>query len=169
MTGVCGIAAHAFHTPPGESPGYANSARVVRNYSAVTGACMMTRREVFEQVGGFNVRLPIDFNDVDYCLRVGAAGLLIVYTPYAQLIHLEAGTLGRSTQNPREVEEMERTWGFALLRDPYYNPNLTTRYPDFRLGTEARAVISRLRSRHRDTHDPRNRERARHRAVRANT
>jgi len=134
LIGVCGIAAHAFHTQPGESPGYGNSALVVRNYSAVTGACMMTRRDVFEKVGGFNERLPIDFNDVDYCMRVGAAGLRVVYTPYAQLVHLEAGTIDRSTQDAREADEMRRTWGQALERDPYYNPNLTTRYPDFRLG-----------------------------------
>ena len=118
----------------GQSAGYGNSAIVVRNYSAVTGACMMTRREVFEKVGGFNERLPVDFNDVDYCLRVRAAGLRIVYTPYAQLVHFEAGTIGRSTQDASELDEMRRTWGSALQRDPYYNPNLTTKYPDFRLG-----------------------------------
>ena len=75
VTGVCGIAAHLFHQHPGTSTGYGGAAIAVRNYTAVTGACMMTRRAVFEQVGGFNERLRIDFNDVDYCLKVQARRL----------------------------------------------------------------------------------------------
>jgi GT2 family glycosyltransferase len=134
LIGVCGVAAHAFHTQPGQSAGYGNSAIVVRNYSAVTGACMMTRRQVFEKVGGFNERLLVDFNDVDYCLRVRQGGFRVVYTPYAQLVHFEAGTIGRTTQSPAELAEMRRLWGPTLLRDPYYNPNLTTEYADYRLG-----------------------------------
>lgn len=133
--GVCGIAAHDFHMSAGAHPGYASSALVIRNCSAVTGACMMTRRDVFDEVGGFNERLAIDFNDVDYCLKLRARGYRIVYTPYARLYHHEAGTLGPRAQSPREAEEMRQMWGDALERDPYYNPNLTTEYPDYRLGS----------------------------------
>jgi GT2 family glycosyltransferase len=133
LLGVCGVTAHAFHMHPGWSTGYAGSAIVPRNYSAVSAACMMTRREVFEGVGGWNERLAIDFNDVDYCLRVGRAGYRVVYTPYAQLFHLESGSHGPRTQNPRELEEMRRTWSAVLERDPYYNPNLTRDFPDYRL------------------------------------
>jgi GT2 family glycosyltransferase len=133
VLGVCGVAAHAFHMHPGWSTGYAGSAIVARNYSAVSGACMMTRRDVFDAVGGWNERLAIDFNDVDYCLRLRRAGYRIVYTPYAQLYHLESGSHGPRTQNPVELEEMRRTWHDYLERDPHYNPNLTRDFPDYRL------------------------------------
>jgi len=134
VLGVCGVAAHAFHMAPGSSPGYAGSANVVRNYSCVTGACMMTRRAVFEEVGGFNERLAIDFNDVDYCLRVRRAGYRIVYTPYAELYHLEGASTGRREQSRAELEEMRRTWGAVLAEDPYYNPHLTKDFPEHRIG-----------------------------------
>lgn len=134
VLGVCGVVAHAFHSAPGSSPGYGGSAMVVRNYSCVTGACLMTRREIFEALGGFNERLAIDFNDVDYCLRVRQAGYRIVYTPYAQLYHLESGSHGGRQQASHEIEEMRRTWGSVLNEDPYYNPNLTRDFPDHRIG-----------------------------------
>jgi GT2 family glycosyltransferase len=133
VLGVCGVAAHAFHMAPGDHPGYAGGANLVRNYSAVTGACLMTRREVFESVGGFNERLAIDFNDVDYCLRVRAAGYRVVYTPHARLYHLEAGTTGRREQARAELDEMRATWADVIERDPYYNPNLTRDFPDHRI------------------------------------
>ena len=133
VTGVCGIAAHLFHQHPGTSTGYGAAAIAVRNYTAVTGACMMTRRAVFEQVGGFNERLRVDFNDVDYCLKVRRAGYRIVYTPYARLYHHESGSFGPRQQQPDEIDEMRRVWGPALSADPYYSPNLTVDFPDCRL------------------------------------
>jgi len=133
VLGVCGVAAHAFHTHPGWSFGYAGSAVLPRNYSAVTGACMMTRREIFDAVGGFNEQLAIDYNDVDYCLRVRRAGYRVVFTPYAQLYHFESGSFGSRVQNPAELEEMRRFWGAAIDCDPFYNPNLTRDFPDYRL------------------------------------
>jgi GT2 family glycosyltransferase len=133
VLGVCGVAAHAFHMAPGSSPGYAGGAHVIRNYSCVTGACMMTRRAVFDEVCGFNERLAIDFNDVDYCLRLRRAGYRVVYTPHAQLYHLESGSQGPREQARGEVEEMRRIWGAVLERDPYYNPNLTRDFPDHRI------------------------------------
>jgi GT2 family glycosyltransferase len=134
VLGVCGVAAHAFHTAPGSSSGYAGGAHVIRNYSSVTGACMMTRRAVFDEVGGFNERLAIDFNDVDYCLRLRHAGYRIVYTPYAKLYHLESGSHGGREQARTEKDEMCRTWSEVIERDPYYNPNLTRDFPDHRIG-----------------------------------
>lgn len=133
VLGVCGVAAHAFHMHPGWSTGYAGSAIVARNYSAVSGACMMTRRDAYDAAGGWNERLAIDFNDVDYCLRLRRAGFRIVYTPYAQLYHLESGSHGPRTQNPAELEEMQREWSAVLANDPYYHPSLTRDFPDFRL------------------------------------
>jgi O-antigen biosynthesis protein len=133
VIGVCGVSAHAFHGHPGSCMGYASSALSIRNYSAVTGACMMTRRKVFEQVGGFDERFAIDFNDTDYCLRLRRAGYRIVFTPYAQLYHHESGTIGPRAQNRKAMEQMRNTWGDLVDRDPYYNPNLTKDSPNYGL------------------------------------
>jgi len=134
VLGVCGVAAHAFHMAPGSTPGYAGSACSIRNVSCVTAACLMTRREVFEEVGGFNDQFPLDFSDVDYCLRLRRAGYRIVYTPYAQLYHLESGSLGRHEQSRADLDEMRRLWGLAVEVDPYYNPHLTRDFSDHRIG-----------------------------------
>lgn len=131
--GVAGIAAHVFHQHPGASPGYAGSAMIVRNYSAVTGACLMTRREVFIEVGRFDEVFPIDFNDVDYCLRLRRAGYRVVYTPWARLLHHESASFGARRQDLDGMAEMRRRWAGVLDNDPYYNPNLTRDFPDYRL------------------------------------
>ena len=133
VLGVSGIAAHAFHQHPGTSGGYSSSAICVRNYSAVTAACLMSRREVFDAVGGFDERFPIDFNDVDYCLRVRQAGHRIVFTPYARLYHHESASFGPRTQEVAGAEEMRHRWGALIDQDPYYNPNLTRAFPDYRI------------------------------------
>lgn len=132
--GVCGIAAHLHHQAQGYEPGYFGAALGPRNYSAVTGAVMMTRRSVFHEVGGFNEALAIDFNDIDYCLRLRKAGYRIVFTPYAELYHLESGSHGVRTWNPAEADYMKATWPEVLAADPYYNPNLTKAFPDMRIG-----------------------------------
>ena len=97
---------------------------VVREVSAVTGACLMTRRAVFEEMGGFDEALPEAFNDVDYCLRLRAAGYRVIYTPLAQLSHREGGTRGRRIpEHDRRV--FVARWGDErTLRDPYLNPNV---------------------------------------------
>ena len=109
--------------------GYFGLGKMVRNLSAVTGACMMVRRDVFEGLGGFDESLGIAFNDVDYCLRAREQGYLIVYTPYSVLYHHEGGTRGRL--HPMEDERFFRSrWGEpGQYRDPYYNPNLSLRLP----------------------------------------
>ena len=99
VLGVAGLAAHAFHQHPGVSAGYAGSAIMARNYSAVTAACMMTRRKAFDEVGGFDERFPTDFNDVDYCLRLRRAGYRVVFTPWAQLYHHESASFGVRRQD----------------------------------------------------------------------
>jgi GT2 family glycosyltransferase len=133
VLGVAGVAAHPFHQHPGVSPGYGGSAMIVRNYSAVTGACLMTRRGVFEQVGGFDERFPSDFNDIDYCLRLRRAGYRVVYTPWAQLYHHESASFGIRRQDYAGLAEMRRRWGAVIDNDPFYNPNLTRDFPDYRL------------------------------------
>ena len=133
VLGVNGIAAHAFHQHPGTSAGYFGSVIGPRNYSAVTAACLMSRRAVFLQVSGFDETFPIDFNDVDYCLRVRRAGYRIVYTPYARLLHHESASFGPRQQDTEGIAEMQRRWGSEIQKDPYYNPNLTREYPDYRI------------------------------------
>ncbi len=134
VLGVGGIAQHAFRGFPAEAPGVCRQLQVTRNYSSVTGACLLTRREVFDEVGGFDEeRLPVTFNDVDLCLKMRRAGYLVVYTPFAKLYHHESATRRRSVE-ARETEVMRERWPDLLARDPYYNPNLTRDRADFSLG-----------------------------------
>jgi len=134
VLGVRGTAKHAFCGFPAESPGVCRQLQVVRNYSAVTAACLLTRREVFEEVGGFDEeRLPVIFNDVDLCLKMRAAGYLIVYTPWAKLYHDESASRRQSVEPP-EAEILRQRWPTAVSHDPYYNPNLSRNQADFSLG-----------------------------------
>lgn len=134
VLGVRGTAKHAFCGLPAEAPGVCRQLQVTRNYSAVTAACMLTRRDVFESVGGFDEeRLPVIFNDVDLCLKMRAAGYLIVYTPFAKLYHDESASRRRSVE-PIETEVLRERWPEAVVRDPYYNPNLSREQADFSLG-----------------------------------
>jgi GT2 family glycosyltransferase len=134
VVGVGGIAEHAFRGFPAEAPGVCRQLQVTRNYSAVTGACLLTRREVFNKVHGFDEeRLPVTFSDVDLCLKIRRAGYLVVYTPFAKLYHHESGTR-RRTVEPLETGVMRERWAVALDYDPYYNPNLSRERADFSLG-----------------------------------
>jgi O-antigen biosynthesis protein len=133
VTGVCGIAAHLHHQASGDHAGWNAGAITTRNFSVVTGAVMMTRRDAWDKVGGFDERMRIDFNDVDYCLKLREAGYRMVYTPFVECYHHESGSFGARAQNPDDVAAMRAIWGETLERDPFYNPNLTREYPDCRL------------------------------------
>ncbi len=134
VLGVGGIAEHAFRHFPADAPGVARQLQVTRNYSSVTGACLLTRREIFEEVGGFDEeRLPVTFNDVDLCLKMRRAGYLIVYTPFAKLYHHESASRRRSIE-ALETDVIRERWPEYLERDPYYNPNLSRERADFSLG-----------------------------------
>jgi GT2 family glycosyltransferase len=134
VVGVGGIAEHAFRGFPAEAPGVCRQLQVTRNYSAVTGACLLTRRDVFSKVNGFDEeRLPVTFSDVDLCLKIRRAGYLIVYTPFARLYHHESGSR-RRTVEPMETGVMRERWAAMLEYDPYYNPNLSRERADFSLG-----------------------------------
>lgn len=125
VIGMCDGAAHVLQDLPAESFGYLTWAHMTRNCSAVTGACLMTRRGVFESLGGFSEELPISFSDVDYCLRVRDSGRLVVYTPLAELIHKEAQTRGQA-DDAIEVPRFLARWAHEITRgDPYYNPHLS--------------------------------------------
>ena len=131
VLGLGGVANHAFVNAAHGDPGQMNRARLAQNYSAVTGACMVMRREIFERVGGFNeTELGIAFNDVDLCLRIRAAGYRNLWTPFAELYHHESASRGKEdtpekqARFAREVDYMRRTWGPQLDHDPAYNVNL---------------------------------------------
>jgi GT2 family glycosyltransferase len=132
VTGVNGVAAHLFHQADPRDPGWNGGSMTVRNYSAVTGAVMLTRRSLWDQVGGFDEGLRIDFNDVDYCLKLRERGYRSVYTPFVEAYHHESGSFGARQQNPDDIAYMWQKWGAALDRDPYYNPNLAKDHIDCR-------------------------------------
>lgn len=132
IVGVGGAAGHAYQHFPGNSRGYFDSLLHIRNVSAVTAACLMVRREVFEKVGGFDENLPVNFNDVDFCLRVQEAGYRVVWTPYAVLRHHESATR-KPIVLANEVLNLQRRWGPVLVNDPYHNPNLTLECGDYSL------------------------------------
>ena len=143
IVGLRGLAAHAHKDFPRASNGYYGRLNVIQNLSAVTGACMMVRKKVFEEVGGFEERLSHAFNDVDLCLKIREKGYLIVFTPYAELYHYDSAS-GASkgheeTPTPEGKERFAREKEFMLNKwkdviasgDPYYNPNLTLEKLDF--------------------------------------
>jgi GT2 family glycosyltransferase len=134
--GVAGNAGHAFKHLPGNTDRQFDFAQVIRNCSAVTAACMLTKRSLFLELNGFEQEaLPIAFQDVDYCLRVGRAGYWIVYTPHAVLVHHESATKNAAEKIPEnsEVRYMRQTWKHIIAHDPYYSPNLTRRTEDYSL------------------------------------
>ena len=108
-------------------------AGLTRNCSAVTGACLLTRRDVFAEAGGFDERLPRAFYDVDLCLKLRRFGYLIVYTPSARL-YQRGDDIGQSAADSPEGALMRERWGEMLESDPYYNPNLSRARGDFSLG-----------------------------------
>jgi GT2 family glycosyltransferase len=103
---------------------------LVQNVSAVTAACMVLRRSIYEQVGGMDENFAINFNDTDLCLRIGKAGYDVVWTPHAELYHWEALTRGRNQDGfGRELELFKSHWISCIEADPFYNPNLTLETP----------------------------------------
>jgi GT2 family glycosyltransferase len=132
VTGLLDVAGHCFRGIP-DSPFYFAFPHVIRNCSAVTGACLMIRRIVFESAGGFDeLNLPTCFQDVDLCLRIVDEGYHIVYTPFAKLFHYESVSKKAVADLP-ELKYMKQRWANYISDDPYYNPNLTRRAEDFSL------------------------------------
>ena len=131
VVGLGGVAGHPYRTLPRAAPGYFGQLNLTHNVSATTGACVAVRREVYEQAGGLNDKsLPVAFNDIDFCLRLRAAGFKVVWTPNAELYHLESVSRGqedspnKAARFKRETEYMRTVWADAMYHDPFYNPNL---------------------------------------------
>ena len=133
VLGPEGAATHVHQFADRNDPGYFGQLALPRTISAVTCACAAVRRAVFFEVGGFDeVNLPVAYNDVDFCLRLGDYGYRVVWTPFAELFHLESASRGFDDANPdrqrrslRELEHLRKTWGSLMdTADPFYNPNL---------------------------------------------
>ena len=140
LLGLGGVANHAFPGLSRGGEGYFRRAWLSQNCSAVTGACLAVRKELFVRVGGFDEEnLPVSFNDADLCLRLSALGFATVWTPYANLIHHQSASRGhrRDTKDValfrREAGYMRDKWGRELISDPFYNPNLSLQLPGYEL------------------------------------
>jgi GT2 family glycosyltransferase len=140
ITGIGGSAGHAFKGEPGSWRGYYNRAMVSQEMSGVTGACLAIRRATYQEVGGLDATtFPVAFNDVDFCLRVRAAGYRNIFTPHVQLYHFESKSRGyedtpvKALRFKRDREWLRQRWLPELLHDPAYNPNLTLGREDFQL------------------------------------
>ena len=138
IIGIGGVAGHVFLGMSKDFSGYMHKASLQQNLSAVTAACMMVKRTVFEEAGGFTEQLAIAFNDVDFCLKVREKGHLIVFDPYVELMHYESKTRGAEDTEEKlqrfenECNYMKHRWkGILQKGDPMYNPNLTLRKWDY--------------------------------------
>lgn len=140
VVGFGGIAGHCFVQQKRDATGYCHRIICAQDYSAVTAACMMVKREAFDKVGGLTEELAVAFNDIDFCMKLRAAGYLIVYNPYAELYHYESKSRGledtpeKVARFNKEIQIFEKRWSDILRNgDPYYNPNLTLKSQDFSL------------------------------------
>lgn len=144
ILGIQGVAGHAYVGKPRGCGGYRWRGRLVQNLSAVTGACLLVRRELYDAVGGLDETLPIEFNDVDFCLRLLQRGYRNVWTPFAELYHHESASRSVANADAQRARAagiacMRERWGELLHDDPAYNPNLTLQGTDFGLAYPPRA------------------------------
>jgi GT2 family glycosyltransferase len=118
-----GYPGHIYYGFSGGFNGYSNNVLVAQNYLALTGACLMTRRDAFDQVGGFSIDFPLNYNDMDFCLKLGAKGLRVVYDPDTVLYHFESSS--RSTEvEDWEKDQLRGRWLPQTMVDPSTNPHL---------------------------------------------
>ena len=140
VLGIGGMAGHVHKYLEGDDPGYCQRAELIQNYSAVTGACLAVRKTLYWKVNGMDEgNLLVAFNDIDFCLKLRAAGYRNVYTPNARLYHHESVSRGHDDTPEKqaifhkEFEFMRKKWGDILGNDPAYNPNLTVIFENFSL------------------------------------
>ena len=140
ILGIGGVAGHAHKYFKREEHGYFSRLKIIQNCSAVTGACLVVRKELYEAVGGLDeAHLKVAFNDVDLCLKIMQKGYRNIWTPYVELYHHESVSRGaeddevKQKRFQKEVEYMKKKWGKILKEDPFYNTNLTKKYENFGL------------------------------------
>lgn len=141
VLGIGEIAGHSHKYYKREAHGYFSRLQIIQNYSAVTGACLVVEKRLFEEVNGLDEEnLPVAYNDVDFCLRLKEKGYYNLWTPYAELYHHES--ISRGKEDTKEKHKrfqkerlfMKTRWGKALEEDEYYNPNLTRKFENFGIG-----------------------------------
>ena len=140
IVGLGGVAGHTFVGADRRDAGYQNRILCAQNYSAVTAACLMVKRDLYREVGGLTEEFEVAFNDTDFCLKIRTLGKLVVYTPYAELHHYESKSRGYEDTPEKmrrfngEIERFQKRWAEFLKKgDPCYNPNLTISDSDFSL------------------------------------
>ena len=139
VTGLGGYAGHSHKYKKKGGSGYLFRTSTVQDFSGVTGACLLVKTAVYDEMHGLDEQFAVAFNDVDFCLRVRDAGYRIAWTPYAELIHYESKSRGGDEKDPvkaaRFAAEQQRLYTIHgkenILDDPYYNPNLTRDREDF--------------------------------------
>ena len=139
VLGIGGVAGHSHKNFSATVPGYISQLISTNNYSAVTAACLMCRRDVFEEVGGFETKLAIAFNDVDLCLKIVTHGYRNIYLPHVVLYHYESKSRGyentpeKQARFAKEINYMKQTWQQLCDNDPCYSPHLTKTHEDYSL------------------------------------
>ena len=148
ITGLGGYAGHSHKYKQKGGSGYLFRIATVQDFSAVTGACLLVKASVYDEVGGLDEQFAVAFNDVDFCLRVRDVGCRIAWTPYAELTHYESKSRGGDEKDPakaaRFAAEQQRLYTIHgkenILDDPYYNPNLTRDREDFSESDDLRGL-----------------------------
>ena len=137
VLGIGDVAGHSHKYFHASQPGYISQIASTNNYSAVTGACLMCRKQVFEEVGGFEEQLAIAFNDIDLCLKLVSHGYRNIYLPHVVLYHYESKSRGyedtpaKKVRFAGETDYIKQKWQNICDRDPCYNPNLTLSLEDY--------------------------------------
>lgn len=140
VLGIGGVAGHSHKYFDADDYGYFSRLKLVSNYSAVTAACLMVRKSIFEEVEGLEEDLQVAFNDIDFCLKIREKGYYNIFLPQVKLYHYESKSRGHEDTPEKirrfngEVDYMKKKWGAQLENDPFYNVNLTKEKEDFSLG-----------------------------------
>lgn len=148
IVGLGGVAGHAFVNLGRGEPGYFGRAIVHQSYSAVTAACLVVRKSVFDQVDGLDESLAIAFNDVDFCLRIREAGYRNVWTPYAEMYHHESASRGtedtpaKKARFEQECALIRTRWAEITAYDPTYSPNLALGTHHFEMAFPPRTSLT---------------------------
>jgi GT2 family glycosyltransferase len=142
-----GLPGHPYYGWPGDAAGYSNNLKVTRNLLAITGACLMTRRELFELVGGLSTTLPVNYNDVDYCLKLCEIGKRVVFDADVAMLHFESSSRSSDVADWEKHVLLTR-WSGLTEPDPYSNPNLHAEMPTLSSAFDWVRRRPRLRRRH---------------------
>ena len=150
IVGIGGVAGHVFAGAQANEPCYMGRSLCAQDYSAVTAACLMVRKEIFEEVDGLTEEFAVAFNDIDFCLKVRKLGKLVVYNPAAELHHYESKSRGYEDTEEKiqrfngEIQKFQKRWKkFLLEGDPYYNPNLSLNCNNFSVDMTKGGIFGR--------------------------